>query len=286
MSARTRPRTHVERVASRDGYFAPESVIRRVGNSPLTPLLGGGPAVLLQVAHPLVAVGVVEHSDYRRDLWSRLRRTLQALYLITYGTRAEADRAGEAVRAVHASVHGTTTAPLGRYPAGTPYSAADPELMLWVHATLVECSLAAYQRFVERLGPGDQERYYREMRIVARIFGVPGSVLPRALGGFREYFDSQIAGETITVTPPAQDVANVILAADLPAPMRVLAPAHRLASAGLLPARLRREYGLRWDPLRAHALPWAARAMRVATLPAMRAASHRRRPHAAADSAI
>jgi uncharacterized protein (DUF2236 family) len=81
-------------MASEDGYFAPESVIRRVGNSPLVPLLGGGPAVLLQVAHPLVAAGVVEHSDYRTGLWRRLLGTMRALYLIVYGTREEADGAG------------------------------------------------------------------------------------------------------------------------------------------------------------------------------------------------
>jgi uncharacterized protein (DUF2236 family) len=91
-------------MASRDGYFAPESVIRRVGNSPLVPFLGGGPAVLLQVAHPLVAAGVVEHSDYRHHLWTRLLRTLRALYLITYGSKAEAERAGEAVQVAHAHV--------------------------------------------------------------------------------------------------------------------------------------------------------------------------------------
>src|ERR687888_786053 len=118
VSARTRPRTHAQRVASRDGYFAPESVIRRVGNSPLTPFLGGGAAVLLQVAHPLVAVGVVEHSDFRRDLWRRLVRTLRALYLIVYGTRAEAEQAGAVVQAVHAKVHGVTREWLRRLPAG------------------------------------------------------------------------------------------------------------------------------------------------------------------------
>ena len=67
-----RERTHAERLASLDGYFPPNSVIRRIGNTPLTPFLGGGAAVLLQVAHPLVAAGVVEHSDYRADLWRRL----------------------------------------------------------------------------------------------------------------------------------------------------------------------------------------------------------------------
>jgi hypothetical protein len=190
-----RGRSHAERLASRDGYFAPKSVIRTVGNSPLTPFLGGGPAVLLQVAHPLVAVGVVEHSDYRRDLWRRLARTLQALYLIAYGTKAEAERAADAVQAVHSRVHGRTNVQLGRFPPGTPYSASDPELMLWVHATLVEASLAVYQRFVRALSPDEQERYYQEMALVARLFGTPAAVIPRSLATFRDYFAAQLAGD-------------------------------------------------------------------------------------------
>src|SRR5262245_63654454 len=120
------PRTHAERLVSRDGYFDPESVIRRLGNSPVTPFLGGGPAVLLQVAHPLVAAGVTDHSGYDRELWRRLVRTLRALYFVTYGDKAEAEHAGAAVRAAHARVHGATREQLGPFPAGTPYSATDP----------------------------------------------------------------------------------------------------------------------------------------------------------------
>lgn len=158
-----RDRTHGERLASRDGYFAPDSVIRRVGNTPVTPFLGGGTAVLLQVAHPLVAAGVADHSDYQHDLWPRLARTLRALYVITFGTKAEAERAGAAVQAAHAHVRGTTRSQLGSFPAGTPYSANDPELMLWVHATLVHASLSAYQRFEHELSRAEQESYYRDM---------------------------------------------------------------------------------------------------------------------------
>jgi uncharacterized protein (DUF2236 family) len=201
-----RARTHAERLGSRDGYFQPESVIRRVGNSPLVPLLGGGPAVLLQMAHPLVAAGVVYHSDYKDDLWRRLLRTLGALYLIVYGSKEEAEGAGEAVRAVHAHVRGMTRERLGPFAAGTPLlGLRDPDLMLWVHATLVETSLAAYRRFVGQLTPDEEEAYYGEMALVASVFGLSPATAPATLADFRDYLEAQLAGPEICVTPPARD---------------------------------------------------------------------------------
>jgi uncharacterized protein (DUF2236 family) len=270
--SRAKARSHAERVASRDGYFAPESVIRRMGSSPLVPLLGGGSAVLLQVAHPLVAVGVVEHSDYHDDLWKRLVGTLRALYLITFGTKEEAERAGQVVRTVHVRVHGHTDRQLGVFPAGTPYSASDPALMLWVHATLVHSSLGIYHRYVRRLTVGEQEAYYREMAVVARIFGTPADAIPPTLTDFRDYLRGQLEGREIQVTQPAQKVAHVILRAPLPLPLRLLAPAHRLSTAALLPARLRHEYGLAWTPGRAVALRGAAQSIKLAAVPLFLAA--------------
>jgi uncharacterized protein (DUF2236 family) len=260
-------RSHAERLVARDGYFAPDSLVRRLGNSPVTPFLGGGAAVLLQVAHPLVASGVVDHSGYDQDLWRRLVGTLRALYLITFGDREEARRAGERVRAVHKRVRGRTTAPLGPFPAGTRYSAADPDLMLWVHATLVYSSLAAYERFVQPLTGDERERYHDEMSLVARLFGTPASVLPRSYGEFVAYWGTQLRSEAITVTEPARTVADVILAAPLPAPLRLLVPAHRLATAHILPPRLRDEYDLRWTPLHEVALPVAGAGVRYGTAP-------------------
>ncbi len=267
-------RSHAERLASRDGYFPPESVVRRVGNSPLVPLLGGGAAVLLQVAHPLVAAGVTEHSDFEDDLWRRLARTLNALYLIVYGTKEEADRAGEIVQAVHRRVRGRTTTRLGVFPEGTPYSASDPELMLWVHATLVETSLVLYRRFVHRLSVQEQEAYYREMALVARIFGTPHDVIPDTLGDFRSYLSERYESPEICVTRPASEVADVILrASGLPAPLRLIAPVHRLSTAALLPPRLRREYGLGWSLRQALALRGGAGSLRLAAAPLLMVAS-------------
>jgi uncharacterized protein (DUF2236 family) len=252
--------------------FATDSVARRINREGFL-LLGGTAALLLQVAHPLVAAGVVAHSGYRDDLWRRLARTLRALYMIVYGTKEEAEQAGAVVKAVHAHVRGTTREPMGRYAAGTPYSAAEPELMLWVHATLVHASLDAYGRFVRRLAPADEERYYAEMSLVAEIFGTPRRVIPESLREFRAYFDAMVAGEDLIVTGAARDVAAVILEAPLPAPLRLLAPSHRLATAALLPPRLREEYGLRWTPLHALALPVAGRSMHLGAIPLLRVAA-------------
>ena len=271
-------RTHAERLVARDGYFSPESMVRRLGNSPVTPFLGGGAAVLLQVAHPLVAAGVVEHSGYDRDLWRRLVRTLKALYLIAFGDRAEAERAGATVQKVHAHVHGTTGEQLGPFAAGTTYSAADPELMLWVHATLVHSSLAAYERFVCPVSRAQRERYLHEMNLVAQLFGTPAGVLPGTYRDFRAYFEAQVASPSITVTAPARMVAEVILATPLPAPLRLLAPAHRLATAYILPPRLRDEYGLRWSGLHELALPLAGRTVRYGTAPVLSVAARLQPP--------
>ncbi len=260
-------RTHAQRLRARDGYFSPDSVVRRLGNSPVTPFLGGGAAVLLQVAHPLVACGVVEYSGYDQNLWRRLVGTLRALYLITFGDREEADEAGARVRALHSRVRGITQEQLGPFPPGTSYSASDPELMLWVHATLVYSSLAAYERFVQPLTDEERELYHEEMNVVARLFGAPPEVLPRNYSEFVAYWESQLRSDTITVTQPARKVAEVILAAPLPVPLRLLAPAHRLATAHILPQRLRTEYELHWTPLHSLALPLAGASVRYGTAP-------------------
>jgi uncharacterized protein (DUF2236 family) len=261
-----------------DGYFGPESVIRRLGNSPLLPLLGGGPAALLQVAHPLVAAGVAEHSDYRNDLWRRFVETLRALYFIVYGSREEADRAGAVVQAVHRTVRGRLDHRMGPFPAGTPYAADDPDLMLWVHATLVETSLAVHRRFISRLTTAEVEDYYRDMAVVGRIFGMPPDVIPPTLAEFRAYFAAELASGRIVVTPEAREVAAAIKHAPFPFPLRWVGPAQRLSAGAFLPEPIRGEYGLAWGPLRAVALGLAGRSLRLGAAPLFAATARLKTP--------
>jgi uncharacterized protein (DUF2236 family) len=235
---------------SSNGYFAPDGEAWRVGRE-LALLLGGGRALLLQVAHPLVAAGVAEHSDYRRDPWKRLEGTMSAVWSIVFGSRAQADRASARVRAMHSRVHGHTVAPMGPFPAGTPYSALDDELLMWVHATLVDTALLVYGRWVQPLSDDEQAAYYEEMKTAAELFGTPAEVMPATLSDFRTYMEEMLDSPAICATETARDIAAAVMHPPLPLPLRPVMELANLVTAGLMPPRLRREYGLAWDPARA-----------------------------------
>src|SRR5215468_9059469 len=68
------------------GLYGPASQAWRLNREAML-LLGAGPrALLLQLAHPSVAAGVAEHSDFRTDPWARLAGTLRSYLTIVYGT--------------------------------------------------------------------------------------------------------------------------------------------------------------------------------------------------------
>src|SRR5438309_9228891 len=118
---------------SDEGLFGPGSVTWRVNREGVL-LMGGGCALILQVAHPLVAAGVAEHSNYREEPWARLYRTLDMTTKITFGSTDLAEDTARKLRHVHGLIRGETTEPAGRFPAGTPYDARTPALTMWVHA--------------------------------------------------------------------------------------------------------------------------------------------------------
>jgi uncharacterized protein (DUF2236 family) len=217
----------------------------------------------MQAAHPLVAAGIVEHSDYASDPWKRLGRTLYALYTVVFGTRSEADAAGARVKAVHGGIHGRIRERMGIFPAGTRYSASDPELQLWVHSTLVDTGIAMHETYVGPLSRDDQEAFYEEMKVVASVFGVPWRVLPRTLGAFRAYQQRLLDDGVLCVTEPAREVARTVLAPPVPAPLRPPLVALARANVGLLPEPLREQYELRWGRLDSVGLAASSRASRL-----------------------
>jgi uncharacterized protein (DUF2236 family) len=221
-------------------------------------LLGWGRALLLQFAHPAVAQGIVDHSEFLRDpraRWTRLRRTLDAMLTLTYGTPAQAGAVARGINGIHDRVHGRVR--------GAPYSAHDPALLGWVHATLVESFLLAYELYVAPLSAADKDRYCVETAGIESQLGIPAGQLPRSSSELRLYMQSMLDGPELTITEPARRLARELFR---PVP-RVMQPAMwlaRLPAAGLLPPRLRAEYGFAWGPGSALALRVSAGTVRSA----------------------
>ena len=236
------------------GYFARQSVIRRVGRESVL-MLGGSRALLMQAAHPRVAAGIVAHSDYATEPWKRLGRTLTALYTVVFGTREEADAVAQAVRAVHRGVRGRTG-------DGARYSALDAELQLWVHATLVSTGIAMHDAYVRPLRPDEREAFYQDMKVVARVFGVPARVLPPGYDDFRAYEETMLR-DVLRVGADARRIAATITRPPVPLAARpaLIALAH--ANVGLLPPQLRDAYGFAWRPPDRAALAASARLVRT-----------------------
>ena len=224
-------------------------------------LAGWGRAILLQLAHPLVARGVAEHSVFTIEPWGwarRLHRTLGAMLALTFGPDDAAAGAAARINAIHDRVHGHLDRAAGGEPAGAPYSAHDPELLAWVHATLLDSFLGAYRLFVGPLSGADADRYCAEASAIEARLGIPAGRLPRTEAALCAYLEAMLAGGAIEVTDTARALAREVLAPPVP---YLLRPALRLAAlpaVGLLPPTIRADYGLPWDARRARALAFVA----------------------------
>ena len=210
-------------------------------------LAGGGRALLMQLAHPLVARGVAEHSDFARDPIARLLRTLRLTLALVYGDEAGVSRALDAINGVHQRV------------AGPGYAASDPALLLWVHATLIDTSLRMHALLVRPLSDAEAAAYYEDMQRVGEALGVPRDAFPPGVPSFNAYVSSM--NQTLQVTDTARSLAGEIFR-----PRGAMTPAllaTKALTAGLLPEPLRVQYGLSWGKRRQTALEVSAKLSRA-----------------------
>ena len=228
-------------IPAREGLFRERGWLRRVSREPSV-LFGGGCALLLEVAHPLVAAGVAEHSDFRRDPFGRLQRTLAAVSALALEPRDKALAAARGVARAHERVRGRLPESVGPFEAGTAYSGRDPDLVLWVWGTLVDTALAVYRDFVAPLDAAALAEYHRDQRALALLLGAPADRTPGDPESFRSWFDGMIASEALTVGASAREIARAVLGSAGvdrgPVP---------LITAALLPPRLRSDFGLGWN---------------------------------------
>jgi uncharacterized protein (DUF2236 family) len=229
-----------------------DPVVGRRINREAVVVLGWGRAVLLQLAHPLVAAGVGGYSQFSRGAGSFVRRargTIGAMLTLTFGTPDEAQEVIDHINGIHDRVNGVLGEAVGPYPAGTPYSARDPNLLLWVHATLIESMVLTYEMLVGPLSAEDKDRYALEATYTTERLGVARDRIPAGYAAIQAYLADRYASGEIAVGPEARRVAAELLSP----PVGPAAPAFRvtrLITIGLLPRHIREGYGYEWDERR------------------------------------
>ena len=224
------------------GLTGPGSVVWRVSRERVVPL-GGLSALLLQLAHPLVAAGVAEHSSFHDDPTKRLMLTLEMLLVTTFGDIGQVGDMTGRIANIHRVVSGSLPQDAGEWRRGTHYSATSPELCLWVYATIIETTLNSYSAFVRPLDMNERAELYRESERFGQLYGVGKDIRPVSYQDFRDYYATTLS--RLMPSAQARSMARLILRARLrgiPIP-----PWGYLLAAGLLPAPLRAQYGLRWS---------------------------------------
>jgi uncharacterized protein (DUF2236 family) len=217
---------------------------------------GWGRAILLQLAHPLVAAGVDDHSRFRAGLMTRigrLRSTVNAMRSLTFGGDEEAIAVAARINTIHDRVFGSLRAAAGSFPTGTPYSAHDADLLRWVHATLVDSIPRVYEALIGPLTPEERDRYCAEAAVMEPLLDIPAGELPRTTAALDAYMHEMFASGRIAVTGRSRALARAVL---FPPGWRLLWPMFRpaqLITIGLLPAAIRDAYGFTWTALRVSA---------------------------------
>ncbi len=223
-------------------YFDDDSMIREVHRERVM-ALSGGRSLLMMAAHPVAWQGFFRSTASLDEPYERLARAATVLQVITWGDRARADRMTAYVRKAHRGARGTLA-------DGTPYRADDPELLLWILASIVDSALVVFERWVRPLDDAERERYWQDWRLVGKLFAIPYKRSPRTYDDFRAYVDGMVAHE-LEVVPEARALSRkVVLEPPVPARYRPLVEVANTVTAGTLPVRVRRMYGLSWDPVR------------------------------------
>ncbi|HEX9131467.1 MAG TPA: oxygenase MpaB family protein, partial [Ktedonobacteraceae bacterium] len=244
------------------GTYGPGSVAWKI-NRESAVMLGGARAVLMQIAHPLVAMGVSAHSNYMTDPFGRAERTFVLGEVLTFGSFEKARQAARSINRMHLGVHGDLPIDAGAFEKGTRYDARNPELLLWVHATLVDTLLLCYTLFIGRLTPAEQETYYQESKEVAHLLGLLPDKMPGTVVDLRQYVDDMVHSNRLVATPQARQLAHQVLFPPAPAILRPFMHLNLQLTCALLPQPIREIYGLEWNTGRQHLFDLSAGGMRV-----------------------
>ena len=224
-------------------YFTDGSMLRRVHRERAL-ALSGPRALLMQAAHPLAVTGLLAHSTAMDEPYDRLARTAETMSTIGFGSRRDADHVTAHVRDMHTRVKGRIKEPVGIFPAGTPYRADQPDLLLWVLFTLVDSGVVVYRKYVGAMSRAEEAAYWDDYKLVGELFGLKRTDMPDTLADLHAYRREMLEGDTLLITDWARRRAReIVLEPPIPWVAQPLLQTANFITIALLPDRIRREYG-------------------------------------------
>ena len=229
-------------LSSNEFVFAPDSAMWKIVRH-RSILLTGPAAAVLQIAHPRVGLGVMEHSRFADSPLGRLERTLIAVNTIAFGTFDEAAEAARRVGRRHSVVMGDAAA--HDVPGPARYTVDELDLLMWVVATLVWSAVGGYERVVGRLSDDEKENFYREMRVFGTFFNLPREYGPQTYREYLAYFDSVVADPLIGSHEVSRRVAWAVAQPRTPLWFRLLAAPIRFMFSEIIPGPVRDRLGFR-----------------------------------------
>jgi uncharacterized protein (DUF2236 family) len=232
-----------------EGIFGPHSVCWKI-NRESALFLGAGRAALLQLAHPWVAAALDQHSSLRSDPLARFHNTFRIVFTMVFGGLDQALAASRHLYELHTGIQGEVPAEVGRYRQGSLYAANEVNALLWVYATLIESALIAHDCVLPPLSNDERETYYSESARIAALFGIAAAALPPNWTAFEAYTRTMLSSDALGVNSLSRELGHGVLHGRgtwLPIPRW-----YRALTAAWLPARLRDEFSLEYDP-REHA---------------------------------
>lgn len=188
-----------------DGYFPRgRSMLRHVHEQRAVGLLFGRRALLIGAANPLNFVGSTSTPRAQREPWNRLKDTGIDFETVFFEDQAQADRVLAQVRAMHSRVQWVLKKAAGPYPAGTPYAATMPALMLWTIAVMFDSAMVLYELLVGPLSDAEREALWADYALLAVLFGVPVDAIPKTYREFRRWWIGQLTGGQLFLTDEAR----------------------------------------------------------------------------------
>jgi uncharacterized protein (DUF2236 family) len=221
--------------------FSPDSEMWRV-NRERCGLIYGPAAAILQIAHPRIAQGVYDHSNFQRDTMGRLQRTLRGTNRIAFGRVSEAEAMKARLEAVHGNVRGDVSPGMQGAPS---YSAFESELLVWVLATLVSAAVQGYEFIYGSLNLERKELFYRDMCRFGTYFGVDESDCPDGWDGFEAYYGEMVESDLLGSHSLCEELARSIVYPGDSAGTRLLGRGIDYLALETLPRRVRERLKLR-----------------------------------------